>query len=63
MKIYDGFTFFNELELLELRLKSFWDIVDCFVIVEADKTHANIFKPFNFAEQVRDCRRVQKVWR
>ena len=38
-------------------------IYDGFVIVEADKTHANIPKPFNFAEHVRDCRRVQKVWR
>lgn len=52
MKIYDCFTFFNELELLELRLETFYDIVDCFVIVEADKTHANIPKPFNFYEHI-----------
>ena len=50
MKIYDCFTFFNELELLELRLESLYDVVDYFVIVEADKTHANIPKPFNFYE-------------
>lgn len=54
MKIYDCFTFFNELELLELRLETFYELVDRFVIVEADKTHANIPKPFNFAEHVRD---------
>ncbi len=54
VKIYDCFTFFNELELLELRLESLWDVVDCFVIVEADKTHANNPKPLNFAEHVRD---------
>lgn len=54
MKIYDCFTFFNELELLELRLETFYDIVDRFVIVEADKTHANLPKTFNFAEHVRD---------
>ncbi len=54
MKIYDCFTFFNELELLELRLATYYDIVDCFVIVEADKTHANIPKPFNFAEHLQD---------
>ena len=54
MKIYDCFTFFNELELLELRLESLWDVVDCFVIVEADKTHANIPKPFNFYEHLHD---------
>ena len=50
MKIYDCFTFFNELELLELRLESLYDVVDYFVIVEADKTHANVSKPFNFYE-------------
>lgn len=54
MKIYDCFTFFNELELLELRLESLWDVVDRFVIVEADKTHANIPKPFNFYEHIHD---------
>lgn len=53
MKIYDCFTFFNELELLELRLASLWDVVDRFVIVEADKTHANEPKPFNFYENIR----------
>ena len=52
MKIYDCFTFFNELELLELRLETYYDIVDSFVIVEADKTHANIPKPFNFLENI-----------
>lgn len=54
MKIYDCFTFFNELELLELRLESYYDIVDRFVIVESDKTHANNPKPFNFAEHIND---------
>lgn len=51
MKVYDCFTFFNEFELLELRLKTYYDIVDRFVIVEADKTHANNPKPFNFYER------------
>lgn len=54
MKIYDCFTFFNELEILELRLASLYDVVDRFVIVEADKTHANEPKPFNFYEHFRD---------
>ncbi|MBR6712105.1 MAG: hypothetical protein IKI76_03825 [Selenomonadaceae bacterium] len=54
MKIYDCFTFFNELELLELRLASLYDVVDRFVIVEADKTHANEPKPFNFYEHIHD---------
>ncbi|MFC2147146.1 hypothetical protein ACFLR9_01150 [Bacteroidota bacterium] len=37
--IVDCFTFFNELDLLEIRLKYLYDSVDYFIIVEADKTH------------------------
>lgn len=54
MKIYDCFTFYNEFELLELRLKALWNVVDCFVIVEADKTHTNNPKPFYFWERQDD---------
>ncbi|MBR1806142.1 MAG: hypothetical protein IJ774_07140 [Selenomonadaceae bacterium] len=57
MKVYDCFTFFNELELLELRLESLYDVVDRFVIVEADKTHANKPKPFNFRDNVERYRK------
>jgi hypothetical protein len=46
MKIYDCFTFYNEFELLELRLAQHWDHVDQFVIVEADHTFQNQPKPF-----------------
>ena len=35
-------------------MESLWDVVDRFVIVEADKTHANIPKPFNFYEHLHD---------
>lgn len=38
MKIYDCFTFNNELDLLELRLEEMSEGVDHFVIVEADHT-------------------------
>ncbi len=47
MKIYDCFTFYNEFELLDLRLKSLWDVVDCFVIVEANRRHTGESKNFN----------------
>ena len=57
MKVYDCFTFFNEFELLELRLETFYDIVDRFVIVEADKTHANKPKPFNFYKRRDDFKK------
>lgn len=37
-KVYDGFAFFNELDLLELRLEHLWDVVDHFILVEATRT-------------------------
>ncbi|HXA00714.1 MAG TPA: hypothetical protein VNW99_01930, partial [Cytophagaceae bacterium] len=43
--IYDCFSFFNELELLELRLNELSPIVDKFVIVEATKTFQKKDKP------------------
>ena len=52
MKVYDCFTFYNEFELLELRLKTLWNMVDYFVIVEADKTQNNVSKPFYFSEGI-----------
>ena len=57
MKVYDCFTFFNELEILELRLESLWNVVDRFIIVEADKTHANEPKPFNFAANIHNYKK------
>ena len=37
--IYDCFSFFNELDLLEIRLNVLKDVVDRFVIAEATRTH------------------------
>jgi len=48
--IFDCFTFFNELELLEIRLNVLDGVVDRFVIVEATKTFNNQPKPLIFAE-------------
>lgn len=47
-KVYDCFTFFNELELLEIRLEELYNYVDYFVIVEGDKTHSGNKKEFIF---------------
>lgn len=49
-KIYDCFIFFNELDILEIRLNVLNDIVDKFVIVEAAKTHTGNDKPLYFLE-------------
>jgi len=47
--IIDAFTYFNEKELVELRIKYLNKIVDCFVIVEADHTHTGKQKKWNFS--------------
>lgn len=52
MNIYDCFTFFNELELLELRLKELYDCVDKFVIVEANLTHTGSAKEFILEQNI-----------
>ncbi|MBS0648590.1 MAG: hypothetical protein JSS10_05115 [Verrucomicrobia bacterium] len=49
-KIYDCFLFYNELELLEIRLSEMYDHVDKFVLVEASETFRGKPKPFYFAE-------------
>ena len=54
MKVYDCFTFYNEFELLELRLKALWDVVDYFVIVEANRKHNGEPKDFNFWKRQKD---------
>jgi beta-1,4-mannosyl-glycoprotein beta-1,4-N-acetylglucosaminyltransferase len=51
--IYDCFTFFNELLLLEVRLNTLNSVVDKFVLVESPYTHSGNNKPLYF-EQAKD---------
>ena len=46
--LVDTFIYFNEKELVELRIKYLNDLVDCFVVVEADVTHQGKKKEWNF---------------
>lgn len=48
--IFDCFIFFNEFELLEIRLNELNGVVDKFVLVEATKTHQGKDKPLYFKE-------------
>lgn len=48
--IYDCFMFFDELELLEVRLHELADVVDRFVLVESPLTFAGNPKPLHFAD-------------
>tara|TARA_R110000824_G_scaffold363132_1_gene551151 strand:- start:1720 stop:2571 length:852 start_codon:yes stop_codon:yes gene_type:complete len=52
MKIYDCFNFFNELDILELRLNILYEYVDYFVIVESSVTHSGQPKPFYLEENM-----------
>ena len=47
-KIYDTFIFFNELDLLEIRLNILDDYVNYFVLVESNKTFTGIDKPLYY---------------
>jgi beta-1,4-mannosyl-glycoprotein beta-1,4-N-acetylglucosaminyltransferase len=49
MKIYDCFTFFNEVELLNFRLDYLCDTVDCFIITEGKTTFSGKEKSQNFS--------------
>ena len=57
MKVYDCFTFYNEFELLELRLMALWDVVDHFVIVEANRKHTGEPKEFTFPQRAEEFKR------
>ena len=48
--LIDSFLFFNETELVELRIKYLEKIVDCFVVVEANITHQGKKKEWNFSK-------------
>ncbi len=48
--IYNIFPFFNELELLKIRLKELSGVVDRFVLIEANRTHRGDEKPLYFKD-------------
>jgi len=48
MKIYDVFPFYNEFDILEIRLKELYNVVDYFVLVESNKTFTGIDKEYLF---------------
>lgn len=48
MKVYDCFTFFNELDVLEIRLQELWDVVDVFVLAESNLSHSGKPKDYIF---------------
>ena len=60
MKIYDCFTFFNELDLLEIRLNELNEVVDYFVLVEATTTHSRKPKELYFQKNKDRYKKFEK---
>lgn len=54
MKVIDSFLFFNEFDILKLRLNYLKNVVDYFVISECNYTHAGNSKPYYFDEVLGD---------
>ena len=60
--IYDCFMFFNELDLLEIRLNELHSVVDRFVLVEATTTHSGNPKQLFFKNnQLRYAKFLDKI--
>ena len=49
-KLYDCFTFFNELDILDIRLAELAEAVDYFVLAEATRSFTGKPKPLHFAD-------------
>jgi len=50
VKVIDTFIFFNEFDILKIRLEELYDVVDKFIIVESNYTHSGKKKPLYFQE-------------
>ena len=48
-KVFDCFPFYDELDLLEIRLNILNDVVDYFVLSEATRTFTGKPKPLHYA--------------
>ena len=50
--IIDCFMFFNEIDILQLRIKLLYDIVDYFIIIEGDTTFQGEYKDYFFEKNI-----------
>lgn len=60
MKIFDCFTFYNEFDILKVRLNELYETVDYFVLVEADRTFQGNPKPLYFNENKEQFKAFEK---
>ncbi|QWD76218.1 hypothetical protein ICV32_00610 [Polynucleobacter sp. MWH-UH24A] len=60
MKIIDAVTFFNEVEVLKMRLELLYPVVDTFIICEANYTHSGEKKSFHLKENLDEFEKYKK---
>ena len=58
--VYDCFQFFNELDILKIRLNVMNDVVDKFVISEATETFSGLKKPL-YLKKIKKCLRNLRI--
>jgi beta-1,4-mannosyl-glycoprotein beta-1,4-N-acetylglucosaminyltransferase len=58
-RVFDCFPFFNELDIVEMRMNILNDVVDYFVISEGNSTHSGKAKPYIFEQ---NKQRFEKFW-
>ena len=52
--LLDCFPYFNEKEILELRIATLYDHVDGFLITDANRTHRGEEKPFTVLDTLKE---------
>jgi beta-1,4-mannosyl-glycoprotein beta-1,4-N-acetylglucosaminyltransferase len=57
--IYDMFSFFNELDVLEERLSYLYDKIDYFIICESNYTHTGNKKSLNYSDNINRYKKYQ----
>lgn len=62
MKIIDSFIFYNEIELLKARLEYLGDIVDLFIICEANVDFSGASKPYILESILQDLPNKEKIY-
>jgi beta-1,4-mannosyl-glycoprotein beta-1,4-N-acetylglucosaminyltransferase len=55
-RVFDVFPFFEELDVLELRLNELAGVVDAFILIEAPWTHSGEPKPLHFQRHMHEPR-------
>ena len=58
VRLFDAFMFFNEFELLALRLAELGPITEAFILVESHRTHRGDPKPLHFLDGATAARKT-----